>query len=352
MGGVVKSIGGFLGTSSGPDIKADTQNAALQQMQQNQVEANTPGMSQLSQQIASGQVSGLQGLQQTDSINQQNDLATNAITGSQVAQGLLNQNQPYQNTMAQGQQQIGQANHLFGQAGDVYQNALGQVGNAEGRLDNLENQGFNLTPGDNTLYGQESGNIARQFGQQGNQAASDLAMRGLSSSGAAGATFSGLAGSQNEMLANAQQQIAQQRFQNTMGQISQQQNFINSMMGQGNQATSEGNAANQSAANINQNLGNYAGQQLQNQYGRQLAGAQAYNNNLAQTAGQTASSNNSNNQANLAASGFNAANTPANFGDFLGAGIGSSVQNIAAAPGKLASSVAGSAGSGLFAAGA
>lgn len=141
---------------------------------------------------------------------------------------------------------------LFGQQG--------LMGQEIGKEQELQKQGFNLTPEDKTMYGQMSGDIARQFGQQSEKAAQNLASRGLSSSGAAGAAFSGLAGNQNEMLAQAQQQIAQQRFQNTMKQIGQQQQFIGQLGGQ-------------------------AGQAINQQFGRQLAGAQEQRAGLESAAG-------------------------------------------------------------------
>lgn len=154
----------------------------------------------------------------------------------------------------------------YGQQQNQYNNQYGLQQGQEGILNNLQNQGFNLTPQDQTLYGQESGNIARQFGQQGNQAAQNLASRGLSNSGAAGAEFSGMAGNQNEMLAQAQQQIAQQRFQNTMQQIGQQQQFIG-QLGAQNQG-------------ISANMGNQYQGALNSNKASNLQGAQQYTNAL------------------------------------------------------------------------
>lgn len=147
---------------------------------------------------------------------------------------------------------------LFGQGGTFNQ--------ANQKLQGLYNQGYQLTPEDMTMYGQASGNIARQFGQQGNQASSDLASRGLSSSGAAGATFSGLAGNQNEQLAQAQQQIMQQRFTNTQNQINSLQTFAGTLGAQGEQ-------------------------DIQSQYARNVGGVEAENaarNQAAGLAGQQA----------------------------------------------------------------
>lgn len=202
MGEALKSAGGLLGFDTGPKApQADFSNPALAAL--NQYSTNNP-MGQSAAQV------------QGNSVEQQG---------------------------------LGQ---MLGQL----QSGQGLQQSQTGQLDKLQNQGFNLTPGDQTMYGQESGNIARQFGQQGNQAASNLASRGLSNSGAAGATFSGLSGNQNEMLSQAQQNIAQQRFQNTMSQIGQTQNFLGALNGQNNQAAGnyasqgENDIANTNAANV------------------------------------------------------------------------------------------------------
>jgi len=180
--------------------------------------------------------------------------------------------------------QSGQA-QLNGQLGTSQGLESGQAG----ILNNLQNQGFNLQPQDQSLYGQEAGNISRQFGQAGNSMANNLAQRGLSDSGAAGAMFSGLQGSQNEQLAGAQQQIAQQRFQNTQNQIAQQQQFLGNLNGQNNQMA--GNAAN---FGVNS----------------QVAGAGAQNQ-----ANQVA------NSGNVSVANTNAANAPSNLIDMMSPGM-------------------------------
>lgn len=204
-----------------------------------------------------------------------NALATGPLTGSKFATEQV-QNNPI----------LGQ---LFGQQG--------LIGKEIGKEQQLQNQGFNLTPEDQTMYGQMSGDIARQFGQQGNQMANDLASRGLSSSGAAGAGFSGLAGNQNEMLSKAQQQIAQQRYQNTMGQIKQQQDFINQLGGQG-------------ATAINQ------------QYGRQSSGVDTQRGALTAAANAALNQNQQVNSSGLAAANFEQANKPKNVVDIAEGAIG------------------------------
>lgn len=195
----------------------------------------------------------------------------------------------------------------------------GQLDQAEGKLTDLNSQGFQLTPDDQTLYGQTSGNIARMFGQQGNQASQDLASRGLASapSGAAGAMFSGLAGNQNEMLANAQQQIMQQRVTNTLQQIGQQQQMVQALGSQG-------------ANDINQ------------QYGRQLSGAQQKVSGLASAAGLQENQNAQQNNYNMQAADFDNQNRPKNIGDFATSGFGQGIQ--AGSGGAFASMFGGGGG--------
>lgn len=293
MGGAVKSAGGFLGTSSGPQISAQNGN------QSQDILNNANGIYSLGD-TAKGFQDYTNGKSLNDTLSDygnswagadgsrmnefQNALATNPLTGSKMAT-----DQVQNNAILGG---------LFGQSG--------QLNKAESKLDDLNNQGFELKPEDMTQYGQTSGNIARMFGQQGNQVSQDLASRGLASapSGAAGAMFSGLAGNQNEMLAQAQQQIMQQRFANTQNQIQAQQNFIGQLGQQG------ANAINQ-------------------QYGRQLSGAQNQTQGLSQAAGLQTGANAQANQSNLAASNFNVANTPQNFADFGTAGLGQGIQSMA-----------------------
>lgn len=309
MGGVAKSAGGFLGLSDGPKAP-DGQfgNAGLDSLNgQNSLYGDSGQLGDLSK-YSRGQMSsdsiladtGGDGLRGGAAEGQElaNQLATGATTGSRYATEQVQNN--------------GILGGLFGQDG--------QLNKAESRLDDLNNQGFELKPEDMTLYGQTSGNIARMFGQQGNQMAQDLASRGLASapSGAAGAMFSGLAGNQNEMLAQAQQQIMQQRFANTQNQIAQQQNFINSLGAQG------ANAINQ-------------------QYGRALAGAQNQRQGIEGAAGLQQGANNAQNQYGLQKSQFDVANTPMNFMDYGTAGLGQGIQ--AGSGGAVASMFSGGGGS-------
>lgn len=128
----------------------------------------------------------------------------------------------------------GQDQLASGAAGNLYRG-----GGLNDRLDaeekQLAGQGFDLTQDDHTAYGQTAGNVARLFGQQEGDASKALARRGLGSanSGAAGAAFSGLAGNKNEMLAKAQTDIAQKRYQDTSNRLQQTRNQMQSLGLQG-----------------------------------------------------------------------------------------------------------------------
>lgn len=209
---------------------------------------------------------------------------------------------------------------LFGKDGQMGKD-LATQNDQTGRLNKLQDQGFQLSPEDRTMYGQASGDIARQFGQQGNQAAQSLAMRGLGAapSGAAGATFSGLAGNQNEMLAKAQQGIMQQRFANTQNQIKQQQDFIGQM------------------AKHNEGMGSQAASAINDQYGRNASGIKQQQGAMAGAADAQNAANSQDLQGQMAKE----QTRNATFGEMLGSGIGSSAQNLGALPGKVASGAAG-----------
>jgi hypothetical protein len=131
---------------------------------------------------------------------------------------------------------------LLGGAQDTFRNMANQKdvygeGGLQSRLageeKDLAGQGFKLNSDDMTSYGQTAGDISRLFGQQEQSAAQSLARRGLGSaaSGAAGATFSGLAGNKNEMLAKAQTDIAQRRYQDTMNRLQQTRNMMTNLSG-------------------------------------------------------------------------------------------------------------------------
>ncbi len=272
MGTNVKSAGAFRGDEQGPASGAALSNQGLDQLNaQNSLYAH-PLTGQLMRQYNKGELSSdaamgkMSGQFDDGRLDTEfrNALATDATTGSNFA------TEQVQNNGILGQ--------LYGKEG--------LMGKEIAKEQQLQNQGYQLTPEDHSLYGQTSGNIARMFGQQGNQAANDLASRGMSNSGAAGAMFSGIAGNQNEQLARAQEQIMQQRFQNTQNQIAQQQKMISTMGGQ-------------------------AGDAINQQFGRQVQGANYQRGGLvaAQSLQDGA------NKLGLQKSMFDVANKPENFMD-------------------------------------
>lgn len=120
--------------------------------------------------------------------------------------------------------------------------AGGQMEQTNKQVTDLANRGYSLQPEDYEAYGQASGNIARMFGGQEQGLAQDMANRGLSNSGVAGANFSGLFGNKQEQLAGLQTQIAQNRMQMNTQRLGQMQNFLTNL---GAQAQSGINSANQ-----------------------------------------------------------------------------------------------------------
>lgn len=176
---------------------------------------------------AIGGISGLLGQQKEGGTSVGNVMASSpSIAAATAAQtmGINNIN----NATNQNATSDVQNNAILGGAGG--QGGLfgtgGTLQNTEQQLQQEQNQGFNLTPADQTAYGQAAGNIARQYGQQGNSLAQSLASRGMSNSGAAGAQFSGMQGNQMEQLAQAQQNIAQARYNTNIQQMAQNQAAI------------------------------------------------------------------------------------------------------------------------------
>lgn len=175
-----------------------------------------------------------------------------------------------------------------------------------------------LSEDDMGLYGQLSGNIARQFGSQEQGLAQALADRGLASapSGVAAQQFSGMYGNKMEQLANAQRQVAQQRVDNAM-QNAQRTGQMAMQLGQ---------------------LGQNA---MSNMYNRNLAGRQQNMSEKASAAGQTlAQQQAQQNQLNAAFEQQQATKGPS-FGDVLGGIAGK-------AAGIFTGGVAGNAADSIF----
>lgn len=202
--------------------------------------------------------------------------------GTDAKNFLLNQKDiaHYQDVQNQGLTNIQNANNTNATS-DVQNNAiLGGMFGQGGTLQQTQqqeqqqaNQPWQMTPEDQSMYGQMSGDIARQFGQSDQSMAQALASRGLSNSGVAGASFSGSQGNKMEQLAKAQQSIAQQRFQNNLTRLGQTQQFLGQL---GNQAQgaigqafgqrmSQGQAEMQGAGTVLGNFQNQANENLQQQ---------------------------------------------------------------------------------------
>lgn len=219
-----------MGGSSAP-VAANpnaSSNSALTVLR-NQTGAQTsPAIQDLLQRYSTGQISLNDALQQANNVSNASRAAgedpinygtalQDAIAGSAAASQQYAQQTALNNPTNAG---------LFGdgglqsQAENNYKQGTSNLTNDRQALLGRD-QSYGLTPEDLAAYGQASGNIARQFGQQGNNLAAMLSQNGLASSaGPSAALFSGLAGNQNEQLAQSQLQIAQNRI-NTAQQLAQ-----------------------------------------------------------------------------------------------------------------------------------
>lgn len=167
-------------------------------------------------------------------IGQKDDPTYNPLTGQSGAYNKF-ANEADQNF---GDAQHAAANQLTTNAftGGLYGDG-GLTSQLQSEGKDLASRGYELRPEDREAYGQTAGDIARQFGQQEQDASKMLARRGLGggASGASGATFSGLAGSKNEMLAKAQTDIAQKRMQDTQQRLLSNRQMQQSLGTQGQQ---------------------------------------------------------------------------------------------------------------------
>ena len=166
---------------------------------------------------------------------------------------------------------------LFGAGGiqDQSQARYGELNQDYGTDRNAlmgRDESYGLTPTDLAAYGQASGDIARQFGQSGNNLAAMLSAQGLGSSKApATQAYSGLLGNQNEQLAKAQMGIAQNRIATARG-------LANDRMNATLQAQGANNALMGGLGTLGQNA-------MTNQFNRQLQGSEDAYNQRAGTAG-------------------------------------------------------------------
>lgn len=315
--GVGQDIGNTLGISGAqgdyyqPGQQAPLEFGASNAVGDESARTNNAQASNIYSQYASGQNSLGDTLSNIDSKGASSTallrgLATNPVAGSKLA-----------TDQVQGNSILG---GLFGKGG--------QLDQSEQQYSDLAKNGFTLGADEMGAYGQQAGNISRLFGQQGNQSANDLASRGLSSSGAAGATFSGLAGNQNEMLNQAMNGIRQQKINDTIQRMQQ-------------------------TGSLMANLGQQGASAIQQQYDRQLQGvnqergvlgaaAQAEAQRNAERSGQFGLDM----QSQLASNEQKAAAKSPSLGQAFGAGLMGSASSFGSMPGKFGSSFAGSAGAG------
>lgn len=183
---------------------------------------------------------------------------------------------------------------------------------------------YGLNEGDQTAYGQSSGQLARMFGQGEQDLAQSLANRGLGAapSGVAGQQFSGLQGNKMEQFAGLQRQIADQAMQRQMQQSQMLRNYATGLAGQ------------QSG-------------DIQAQYGRQMQGVQTGREPILNMANLEQQNNNMTNQQNMASMQDKRASYAPGFGEMFGAGLNQSGQMIGSAPGTFVQGAAGKAGAGM-----
>ncbi len=148
--------------------------------------------------------------------------------GQAMAQGLNNQTPGYQGSATNDIMNSPILSGLYGKGG-----TLEQTGNLESQQ---ANQPWAMTDEDKSAYGQASGNITRQFGQNDQSLSQSLSDRGLSNSGVAGAAFSGTQGNKNEQLAGLQHSIADSRMKMNQDKLNSTRSFLSNLGGQANSA--------------------------------------------------------------------------------------------------------------------
>lgn len=184
-------------------------------------------------------------------------LATNSVTGSMFAKDQVMKDPTLAGMFNKG--------GLLDQSEGQYSTASNDLGTDRQSLMGRD-ESYGLKDSDLKAYGQASGNIGRMYGNNEKTLAQSLANRGLASgpSGAANLAYSNMAGNQNEQLAQAQQQIAQNRIQTARGLAQDRTNMDLQRQSQ--------------AGNLATNLGGLGQSAINAQFGRQLMGSEdAYN---------------------------------------------------------------------------
>lgn len=274
-----------------------------------------------------GQLDALpQATQGGTAFNQQalsNAIATDPMAGSLYAKSQVMSDPTLKGLFGDNGMQ-GQAEQGYTTAG----NNLGQDRNAMMGRD----ESYGLKDSDLAAYGQASGNIARQFGNQEQGLSQMLASRGLDQgpNGVAASKFSGLYGNKAEQLAGLQQNIAQQRI-NTAKDLAQTRT---------NQDLQE---QAQSGALASQ-LGQLGQSSINNQFNRQLAGAENQTNQQLANANTNMSNQAMNQNANNEAFAQQQATKTPDFGTALGGAVAG---GLGGALGSIGGALGGRAGNSL-----
>lgn len=190
-------------------------------------------------------------------------LATDPILGNQLAAQMVQNNPLYQGYFGR--------DGLQGKAQSQYDLSSSNLATDREALMGRD-QSFGLQNTDLAAYGQASDNIARRSAQSEQSLAQMLASRGLGSSNAPAAQmYSGVLGNQNEQLAQAQQQIAQQRITTAQGLAQSRANLSLQQQAQ--------------AQALAQGLGQLGLNAQNQQYNSQLQGSENQYNQMAGAAG-------------------------------------------------------------------
>lgn len=303
MGGIGKSIGGFLSGEQGEYYQPSYDIDAYKWMQ-DEARATTGKAGQ--EEYLKKALEGQYGMEDVSQLSpaQQRALAENPLIGSMLAQEALQRGQI--------------TGQMYGKGGELSK-ALADVQGMRGP------DAYKLKPEDYTAYGQMSGELARAFGGAESDLSQQLAARGLAGagSGAAMAGYGQLQGNKSEQLAGLQRQIADQSMARAMQKDQMLRNYALQMQ-------------------------QMAGGDIQNQFGRQMAGVGSARNMLQAARESEHQQNVLRNQAEQASMQSKREGYSPGFFEMGAAGLKNSAYNIGASPGKFASSAAGSAGGKMF----
>lgn len=256
-----------------------------QQMLENQANAaNSGGLSDVMAKFGSGDMDYKSAMQAAQAEGDKsgagggaaalNTLATGPASGQAFASNQVANDKVLGKTFGEG----GLQDQVQGKNGELGQNLGADREALSGKDDS-----YGLNQNDLQAYGQGSGNIARQFGQNEQSLSQSLADRGMGQGGnAATAQFSGMQGNKNEQLAGLQQNIVNNRIQTAQGLAQARTNMD---MQRASQAASLGAQGEQAISNARgQNMGAAGQQHAQTQDTNQSAltgqGMQQSQNNI------------------------------------------------------------------------